>query len=113
MATQLIEFQDGPLVEVETSDDQMREVAGRFSQQVETTFEKISDLLVTTCRPIVLACEELGQTADIDGAEVELGLSFESEGNLYITKAKAGANLTVKLLLKPKPVKTHHVSDTH
>lgn len=39
---------------------------------------------------------------NIEQAEIELGLSFEGEGNLYITKSKAGASLTVKLTLKPK-----------
>lgn len=33
---------------------------------------------------------------------MELGLGFEAEGNLYITKAKGNANLTVKLKLAPK-----------
>lgn len=39
---------------------------------------------------------------DIERAEIELGLSFEGEGNLYVTKSSAGANLKVKLSLKPK-----------
>jgi Trypsin-co-occurring domain 1 len=39
---------------------------------------------------------------NIDQAEVQLSLSFEAEGNLYITKSKANANMTVKLVLKPK-----------
>jgi hypothetical protein len=39
---------------------------------------------------------------NIEQAEIELGLSFEGEGNLYVTKSKLGANLTVKLVLTPK-----------
>jgi hypothetical protein len=39
---------------------------------------------------------------DIDAAEVQVGLSFEAEGNIYIAKSRAAANLTVKLVLKPK-----------
>ena len=39
---------------------------------------------------------------NIEQAEIQLGLSFEAEGNLYITKAKGNANLTIKLTLKPK-----------
>jgi len=103
MTTQLIEFEDGPLVEVEVRSDQVREVSGRFAQKVEATFDRIRPLVVTTCRPIISACQELSQEMEIDEAEVELGLSFEGEGNLYITKSTAGANLTVRLLLKPKP----------
>jgi hypothetical protein len=39
---------------------------------------------------------------NIEQAEIELGLSFKGEGNLYVTKSKLGANLTVKLVLTPK-----------
>lgn len=102
MQTQLIELQDGTLVEVEVRTDQVREVSGRFAQRVESTFDTIRPLLLNACRPIVSACRELNKEMEIDGAEVEIGLSFEGEGNIYITKSKASANLTVKLSLKPK-----------
>ena len=102
MVTQLIEFEDGPLVEVEVSSDQIQQVSGRYAQKVGTTFDKIRPFILTACRPVVSACNELSKEMEIDEAEVELGLSFEGDGNLYITKTTAGANLTVRLLLKPK-----------
>lgn len=102
MATQLIELLDGTLVEAEVSDNQPREVSGSFAEKVDATFDKVKPLLLNACRPIVAAYQELNQEMTIEQAEVEIGLSFEGEGNLYITKSKAGANLTVKLLLKPK-----------
>ena len=39
---------------------------------------------------------------EIEQAEVEVGLNFEGQGNIYITKGKGGTNLKVKLVLKPK-----------
>lgn len=102
MSTQLIELLDGTLVEVEVSDDQPREVSWSFAEKVDVTFDKVKPILINACRPIVAAYQELTQEMSIDQAEVEIGLSFEGEGNLYITKSKAGANLRVKLLLKPK-----------
>lgn len=48
------------------------------------------------------AWDELNQDMHIERAEIELGLSFEGEGNIYVTKATASANLVVKLQLKPK-----------
>ncbi|NES65993.1 MAG: hypothetical protein F6K24_12395 [Okeania sp. SIO2D1] len=39
---------------------------------------------------------------EIQQAEMEVDFKFEEEGNLYITKAKAGANFKVKLVWKPK-----------
>lgn len=102
MSTKLIQLNDGTLVEVEIPSDQPRQISGGFADQVNANFEKIQPLLIKICRPIAAAWEEINQDMNIEEAEVELGLSFEGEGNLYITKMKANANLTVKLTLKPK-----------
>ncbi|MFN6518145.1 MAG: CU044_2847 family protein [Nostoc sp. CreGUA01] len=102
MASKLIELEDGILVEVEVPSDRVQPISGGFAEKVDATFDKIRPLLVKTCRPIVAAWKELNQDTNIEQAEVEIGLSFEAEGNLYVTKSKAGANLKVKLVLKPK-----------
>jgi hypothetical protein len=102
MATKLIELEDGTLIEIEVPADQAQQISGGLADKVQATFSKIQPLLVNTCRPIHAAWQEINQTMHIEQAEIELGLSFEGEGNLYITKSKAGANLTVKLTLKPK-----------
>jgi len=102
MATKLIELEDGTLVEVEVPENQAKQIAGSFSDQVNVTFDKIKPILVRTCRPIVEAWEELNQDMTLEQAEVEIGFSFEGEGNIYITKMKASSNVTVKLILKPK-----------
>ena len=103
MATKLIELEDGLLVEVEVPEDQAQQISGGLADRVSSTFNKIRPLLVKTCRPVAAAWQELSREMEIEQAEVELGLSFEGEGNLYITKSTAGANLTVKLVLKPNP----------
>ncbi len=103
MATKLIELEDGTLVEVEVlGGEQVQQISGGFADKVSATFDRVKPLLVKTCRPIVAACQELNEEISIDEAEVELGLSFEGEGNLYITKSKAGANLKIKLKFQPK-----------
>ena len=102
MATKLIKFKDGTLVEVEVSENQAKQIAGSFSDRVDGTFDKIKPILVRTCRPIMEAWEELNQEMILEQAEVEIGFSFEAEGNIYVTKLKASSNLTVKLILKPK-----------
>jgi hypothetical protein len=101
MATKLIELKDGTLVEVEVSPDKAQPISGSLASHVEETFDKIRPILIRTCRPIAAAWKEINQEMYIEQAEIELGFSFEAEGNLYITKSKAGANLTVKLVLKP------------
>ena len=101
MATKLVELENGILVEVDVPGEQIEQISGGMAERVDATIEKIKPLLVNAVKPVALAWQELNQDATIERAEVELGLSFEGEGNIYITKAKAGANLTVKLVLKP------------
>lgn len=102
MATKLIELEDGTLVEVEIPGEQIQQISGGIADRVSATFDKVKPLLVKTCRPIAAAWAELSEEMNIEQAEVQIGLSFEGEGNLYITKSKANANLTIKLILKPK-----------
>ncbi|MFE4107830.1 CU044_2847 family protein [Almyronema epifaneia] len=102
MATKLIRLQDGTLIEAQVPEDQAQQISGGFAQKVDASFERIKPLLLKACKPIAETWKELSRDMDIDQAEIELGIAFEGEGNLYITKAKTEANLTVKLVLKPK-----------
>lgn len=102
MATKLIKLQDETLVEVEVLDSQTEQISGSIADKVNATFDKIQPILTNVCRPIITTWRELNQDVGIEKAEVELGLSFEGEGNIYITKSKASANLTIKLILKPE-----------
>lgn len=97
----LIELKDGTLVEVDVIGNELREVSGSLSEKVDASFEQVKPIILKACRPIANAYQELNQDMGVVQAEVELGLSFEGEGNLYITKSKVGANLIVKLILKP------------
>jgi len=103
MATRLIKLADGTLVEVETHPDDVRQIAASdAAKKVDETIDKIHPILVRTCRPIIAAWTELSQEMDIDHAQVELGLSFETEGNVYVVRGTASANVVVTLTLKPK-----------
>jgi hypothetical protein len=103
MATKLIELDDGVLVEAEVAVDEAQPIAGGLTERVNSTFGAIKPILVKTCLPIAAAWREMSQEMHIEKAEIELGLSFEGEGNLYVAKSKAGANLKVTLVLKPEP----------
>lgn len=103
MPTKLIRLEDGTLVEVETSPDEAQQISGgSTAKRVEANFDKISPILRKVCRPITETWKELSKEMLVEQAEVEIGLSFEGEGNIYITKSKASANLKVKLVLKQK-----------
>ncbi|MFX0196428.1 MAG: CU044_2847 family protein [Candidatus Hodarchaeota archaeon] len=102
MASKLIRLEDGTLVEIEISGEQIEQISGGFADKVAATFDKVRPILINICRPITASWSEISKEMHIEQAEIELGLSFEGEGNLYVTKAKAGANLTIKMVLKPK-----------
>lgn len=102
MATRLIKLKDGTLMEVSMHGDQVQQISGGLAAKVDATLDKIKPVLLNACKPITAVWKELNKEMHIHQAEVELGLSFEGEGNLYVTRLKSEANLTVKLVLKPK-----------
>lgn len=101
MSTKLIELEDNVLVEVAANENDVQQISGGLADKVDSSVERIKPLLRKTCQPIIDVWKELNKDVVITKAEVEICLSFEGEGNLYITKAKAGANYTIKLTLEP------------
>ena len=53
-------------------------------------------------QPMINACNILNQDIVMEKAEVEMGIGFSAEGNIFVAKGSANANLKVKLVLKPK-----------
>jgi len=101
MGTRLIELDERVLIEIEATPGEAQQIASGAASRVNESLSKIEPLLIAVCRPVLGAWKELSREMQIESAEVELGLSFEGEGNLYITKAKASANFTLKLSLRP------------
>jgi len=102
MATKLIELTDGTLVEAEVAADEARPISGGAADKVASALDRIEPLLVNVCRPVAAAWKAIGDELEVESVEIELGLSFEGEGNVFVSKAKAGANLVVKLTVKRK-----------
>ena len=108
MITKLIKLDDGTLVEVEVTPEQSQQISGGsvFAKKVKTNLTQIQPLIVQTCQSIATIWQdvhqELSKDLSIEQAEVELGLSFEFGGDVYIAKSTAGANFKVKLVLKPQ-----------
>ena len=100
MPTKLIQLQDDILVEVEAQEGEVQQVAGGFPERVETNFDKIKPILLKTCQPVVDALKEMRNEVELEKVEVEVGLSFEAEGNIYVAKATLGANVLVRMTLK-------------
>lgn len=103
MASKLIKLKDGIFVEIESEGDQVTAIAGGVANRVDTAIDSIKPLILRACRPISEIYKELDKDMAIEQVELELGLGFEAEGDLFITKAKGNANLTVKITIKPTP----------
>jgi NTP-dependent ternary system trypsin peptidase co-occuring protein len=101
MVNRLVQLKDGILIEVEEAEGRQRPIAasdgidkvGKSLDQVKIVLERIATAM-KECWDSTAAKLEISQL------EIELGLSFEAEGNLFVTKAKGGANLVVKLTAK-------------
>jgi len=68
------------------------------------TIDRIKPILMKVAKPILEVYKELDKDMEVREAELELGLGFEAQGNLFITQAKGNANLKIKLKLAPKKV---------
>ncbi|MFZ2727345.1 MAG: CU044_2847 family protein [Methylococcaceae bacterium] len=104
MASELIKLADGTKVEIEIPDNQVKAISNRggVARNVNTAIDAIKPLILKACKPISEIYKELDKEMTIDQVELELGLGFEAEGDLFITKAKGNANLVVKVTIKPK-----------
>uniref|UniRef100_UPI004057AE95 CU044_2847 family protein n=1 Tax=Candidatus Electronema sp. TaxID=2698783 RepID=UPI004057AE95 len=106
MPNQLIELQDGLLVEVEVPPDQVRQISGGLPEQVDKSIDAVYTLLLNACRPVVSVWSELNKDMSISGAEVELQLGFSASGSVFLAKANGSANLKIKLSISPKSDKS-------
>lgn len=102
MGSRLIKLDDGTLVEIEVPDNQARQIAGNLADKVDASLNKIKPVLLKACQSISSTLHDINDQIDLEQVEVELGLSFETEGNIYIAKATMGANILVRMTLKNK-----------
>ena len=100
MSSALILLKDNVRVEVEVQEMRGKPYAtGDVLKRVDSKLDDLRPLLGSICKSIDETFNDIKTSVNIQSVEVELGVSFEGQGNMYITKATAGANLTVKLQL--------------
>lgn len=105
MSKKLIKLKEGILVEVDIDEsaNAKKISSGKQRKEIDSALEDIGPLLVSVCRPIKTAWNVINQEIYMEEVEIELGLTFEGEGNLFVTKSKAGANFNVRLKFKKAP----------
>ena len=105
MATKFLEFKDGVIVEIGGPSDVRKQMHTASADQIDTTMDIVGTMLSRILVPIRNSFaglqESLNVPVAVDSADVELGLSFSAEGNLFVTKSKAEGALKVKITFKP------------
>lgn len=104
MASQLIELEDGILMEVEVPEEQVQHIAGGGLQitQVSRSISAVEAILLKACKPVANVLKELNKDMSVNEVEVEVELGLEAEGHFFIAKGKTNASLTIKLKLTPR-----------
>ena len=107
MSKKLIELENGLLMEVEIAedDDGIQQISGgegEIVNRVEKSMGTVEKMLIQSVQPVVNAYNILNQDIVLEKAEVEIGIGFSAEGNIFVAKGSTNANLKVKLVLKPK-----------
>ena len=104
MSKKLIELENGLLMEVDVPQSEIEMISGGSDmvEKVNKSMDTVKEMLIKSVEPITQAYEALNQDVVLEKAEVEIGIGFSAEGNIFIAKGKGSANLKVKLILSPK-----------
>jgi len=104
VAKKLIELENGLMMEVDVPQSEIEMISGGgdMVEKVKSSMGTVESMLIQSVKPIVNAYAVLNKEIKLEQAEVEIGIGFSAEGNIFIAKGNASANLKVKLVLKPK-----------
>ncbi|SFV66583.1 hypothetical protein MNB_SV-12-1714 [hydrothermal vent metagenome] len=104
MSKKLIELDNGLLMEVEIPQNEIEMISSNSDtvERVDQSISAVESVLIKSVEPITKAYKTLNQDMILEKAEVEIGIGFSAEGNIFVASGKASANLKVKLVLSPK-----------
>ena len=104
MSKKFIELENGLVMEVDIPKDEIEMISsgGEIIEQVSSSMGTIENILIQTVQPIINTYKILNEDIHLSSAKIEVGIGFSAEGNIFIAKGNANANLKVKLVLKPK-----------
>ena len=94
----LIKTPDGVLIEVEASLSE--KCSSRSAKVVHKGLEQISTVLGNACGTMKDFWSKELDGVELDEVQIAFGLSFETEGDIYIARAKGEASISVTATLK-------------
>ena len=104
MSKKLIELNNGLMMEVEVPESEIEMISGGddMVSKVQASMGTVETMLIQSVEPIINTYNTLNQEVTLEKAEVEIGIGFSAEGNVFVAKGSASANLKVKLVLSPQ-----------
>lgn len=105
MSKKLVELDNGLLMEVDIPQSEIEMISGGgedIVEKVQSSMGTVEKILLQSVQPVINAYNVMTQEIVLEKAEVEIGIGFSAEGNIFVAKGSANANLKVKLILKPK-----------
>lgn len=102
---QLIEMDEGVLVEVDVEQPVATRASAGGVVQVDRRITDVMATLSAVVRPFASVWNELSREVEMNEATVSLSLGITGGGNFFIAKGETSANLEVELKFKPKPAR--------
>ena len=99
--TTLIQLDDGILVEAWAPEGHSERISGGLARAVTGSMESVVPTLVAAAKTVLSACHALEKERAVQDVELELGLAFEAEGNIYVTRSMAQANIVLRMKFRP------------
>lgn len=100
--TEIIPLADGIQVEVDVAEG--RRAVSTASDIATKGWNQVEGVLRQITGPFVNVYRDLAKDASISEIAVEVGLSFQAEGGIFVVKARGTANLNVTIKLKPTTI---------
>jgi hypothetical protein len=97
----LLQLEDGTLVEAWAPGAHTERISGGLARIVASGMDRLAPAVVAAARSVLTACDALSNERKVEELELELGLGFEAEGNVYVTRSMATANVVVRLKFRP------------
>jgi hypothetical protein len=100
MPTRIMRLSEGTLVEIESREFDAELISGGIVERISPSLQNLGSLVSTTLEPLSKLIREASARApELKSIELEFGIALEAEGNLFITRSRANANLSLRLVL--------------
>jgi len=95
----IIRFADGVMVEVAPNPTPGEPVSGRSVERTSQAFQAAAEVVGLALKSVVSSVQRAVRESGASTAELEFGVGFSVEGNVYVTKISGEGNLTVKVTI--------------